>query len=502
LLYSEHTWGAHCSISQPANPFTCDQWRIKQSYALAADRQSRQLLNDAAQAGPWAPSTAEVACVDIFNTTSWPRRELVVIPNEISRGHNGLTDQHGRPVPAQRLANQDLAVLVPELPPLSGQRFTLTKQGEIKTDAPVNVYGAVIENDKVRIRVDEQTGGIVELKAQGIDANLADTGSGHAINDYLYLIGDDPSAMQRNGPVKITAPDRGPLVASLLVESDAPGCHKLLREIRLVAGTDYGELIDTVDKRRLEAASYHADEGKESVNFAFPFNVPDGQLRLDVPLGVIRPEHDQLPSACKNWLTMGRWADVSNHDFGVTWVTIDAPLVQVGGITATLLNSQTDPTVWRKTIEPTQKLYCWAMNNHWGTNYRAYQEGPVQFRFVLRPHLGPCNDPEASRLATAFSQPLVVAPGRGPAPSPSPLVRVEPAEVMVTGLKPSDDGKAIIVRLLGTSEPAVDAKLTWAPPAPTRIWLSDTSEQPRQEIAGEVQVPAWGLVTLRAELPD
>ena len=62
--------------------------------------------------------------------------------------------------------------------------------------------------------------------------------------------------------------------------------------------------------------------------------------------------------------------------------------MQVGDITATLLNSQYNPDSWRKTVEPTQKLYSWAMNNHWHTNYRAYQEGPVQFRFVLRPHRG------------------------------------------------------------------------------------------------------------------
>ena len=285
-------------------------------------------------------------------------------------------------------------------------------------------------------------------------------------------------------------------MASLLVESDAPGCYKLSREIRLAANADHVELMNTVDKKRLEAESYHANEGKESVNIAFPFNVPGGELRLDVPLAVMRPELDQIPSACKNWLTVGRWADVSNRDFGVTWVTLDAPLVQVGGITATLLNSQTNPDVWRKTIEPTQKLYSWVMNNHWGTNYRAYQEGPIVFRFVLRPHRG-TTVAEASRFATSFSQPLVAVPGRGAAPPATPLLRVESADVLVSGLKPSDDGRAIIVRLLGASDKTITTKLTWAQPEPVRLWSSDTSEQPRREVVGDVQVPAWGVVTLR-----
>jgi alpha-mannosidase len=301
--------------------------------------------------------------------------------------------------------------------------------------------------------------------------------------------------------VKIAVRDRGPLVASLLVQSDSPGCHRLSREIRLVAGADYVELHNTVDKKRLEAASYHARDGKESVNFAFPFHVPGGEMRLDVPLGVMRPEHDQMPSACKNWLTAGRWADVANRDFGVTWVTLDAPLVQVGGITATLLNSQTNPDIWRKKIEPTQKLYSWAMNNHWGTNYRAYQEGPVVFRYVLRPHRG-TTAAAASRFAIGFSQPLVAVPGRGAAPSATPLLRVEPADVLVTGLKPSDDGRAIIVRLFGASEKPASAKLRWPRRALPQLQLSDTSERPLRALTGDIPVPAWGVVTVRAELPE
>src|SRR5262249_26367691 len=29
MLYDEHTWGAHCSVSEPENPLTTGQWEIK-----------------------------------------------------------------------------------------------------------------------------------------------------------------------------------------------------------------------------------------------------------------------------------------------------------------------------------------------------------------------------------------------------------------------------------------------------------------------------------------
>jgi alpha-mannosidase len=298
--------------------------------------------------------------------------------------------------------------------------------------------------------------------------------------------------------VKITVRDRGPLVASLRVESDAPGCHKLVREVRLVADGDYVELLNTVDKKRLEAVSYHAAEGKESVSFAFPLNVPGGHVRLDVPLGVIRAEQDQMPSACKNWLTVGRWAEVANADFGVTWVTLDAPLVQVGGITATLLNSQTNPDIWRKKIEPTQKLYSWAMNNHWGTNYRAWQEDAVTFRYVLRPHRTP-DLAAAARFATGFGSPLLARPGGPAKPSGKPLLTVEPQDVLVSALKPADEGKAWIVRLWGASGETREAELRWGERCPRRVTHSDTSEAPGAPSGEQVRVPGHGLVTLRVE---
>ncbi len=222
---------------------------------------------------------------------------------------------------------------------------------------------------------------------------------------------------------------------------------------------------------------------------------------MDVGLAVVRPELDQIPASCKNWFSVQRWLDISNEKFGVTWAPVDAPLVEVGGITANLVGSQTDWRVWRQHVEPSQTIYSWAMNNHWHTNYRAYQEGPVVFRFVLRPHRGGWNDAEASRFATAWSQPLVAMPGRGAPPPATALVKVEPAEVHVVALKPSDDGKALIVRLLAAGGRPANATLTWPASGPKRLCLSDTSERPIRELPGDVPVPAWGVVTVRAELP-
>jgi alpha-mannosidase len=259
------------------------------------------------------------------------------------------------------------------------------------------------------------------------------------------------------------------------------------------------EVINLVDKKRLMARSYHDKEGKESLNFAFPFHVPDGSMVMDLPLGAAAIDKDQMPSACKNWLTVGRWVDVANKQHGVTWVTLDAPLVEVGYLSANLLNSQTNPDVWRKRIEKSQRLYSWAMNNHWGTNYRAYQDGPTVFRFILRPHRGKTDPAEATRFSTGFSQPLL-ATRAGRQPTAKPLLTLSSPDVVVVGLKPSDDQKAVIVRLFGASGEDRKVKLDWGSTQPKSVHLSDTSERPGSSIGKQVAVPGYGLITLRAEL--
>ncbi len=70
---------------------------------------------------------------------------------------------------------------------------------------------------------------------------------------------------------------------------------------------------------------------------------------------------------------------------------------------------------------------------------------------------------------------------------------------MITALEPSDDGKAWIVRLFGASGKTERIELAWADPAPQQVWLSDTSEQPRKKAGPSIEVPGWGIVTLRAE---
>ncbi len=528
LLYSEHTWGASASVTNPDAFMTRQQWNVKRQFALDGESQSKNLL--AATLGP-ASAGGEASVIDVFNTSSWPRTEVVLLSKELSMAGDRVKDIHGKPVPSQRLSTGELAILTGEIPPFSSVRFHLSA-GEAEAPAMrVSTTANLLDNGVVRARIDAQTGNLIEFTLHGDSANRIDTTCGAAANEYFFvegkdfaeiwkaqneaeglhyqddaLDGPDIGRIQRSGPAHISIEEQGPLVASLRIESSAPGCNSLVRRMRLVAGADWLDLSNTVDKKPAPVNPHPGNDkvarawsqygGKESVHFAFAFAVSDGKMHVDIPLAEMRPEIDQLSGSSKNWLPVGRWIDVANEHHGVTWVTLDAPLVEIGEMSATLVGSNHNPLLWRDSIAPTQKLYSWAMNNHWETNYRASQDGPVEFRYALRAHSG--YDPaEASRFAVGLSQPLLASVA-GSGPPLDPMLQIEPADVLAIALKPSEDGKARIIRLFGASGETRTATLHWSSP-PQHVWQSDISERPIRLLRGEVPVAGWDLVTLRVE---
>jgi len=505
ILYSEHTWGADVSVTRPLSQKTMEQWIIKKSYATEADSLSLQLLDGALPQGASIPNG-----IDIYNTNSWPRTDLILLSREQSAAGDRITDATGNTIPSQRLSTGELAFVAKDIPPFAARRYFVgngaAKPGAANPASPTTPAVAAdnqsLNNGIIKVIIDPTTGAITSLRNKSIDNEFVDTGSSGGLNDYLFLNGNNLKDLQRNGPVTINVKEQGPVLAELKVESKAPGVEKLVRNIRLVNGFDYIEMTNILDKLPAELDPHPGDyswanlHGKESLNFGFPFHVKEGTMRLDIPMAIMQPEKDQIPGSCKNWLEAGSWADVSNKDHGITWVTLDAPLVEVGGITATLLGGQSNPAVWRKHIEPTQKLYSWALNNHWETNYRAYQDGIITFRYALQPHK--TYDPVAStKLATGLSQPLVVAEAAGDTPT-TPRLQLSNQQLIALVLKPSTDGKAWVLTLFNPSEQAQSTMLVWNTPIGATHY-SNTTEEPQAAINGPVNVSPQDLVTLRVE---
>ena len=70
--------------------------------------------------------------------------------------------------------------------------------------------------------------------------------------------------------------------------------------------------------------------------------------------------------------------------------------------------------------------------------------------------------------------------------------------MIVASVKPSNDRRACIVRLFGVGGKTVRVTLRWGQ-SPRTVWISNLAEDPDKEVTGPVEVPAFGLITLRVQ---
>ena len=454
-FFDEHTWGAHNSTEEPDLPFVKQQWETKRKFALDAAAESREELESVLHATP--KTDVSHKAIQVYNTNSWPRTDVVLLPPEESSAGNRVIGPGGRTLRSQRLSTGDLAVLVDNIPPFSSEQLVVTAGQADRRDS-AKVIGNVLENDFLSLSINPQTGAIASLKWKKNGVELVDAARG-GLDEYLYVPGTDPTKAQRISNMHVRAKEQGNLVVSLLVEGNAPGAKHYSSEIRLVEGIDRVDVITNIDKVAVRQ--------KESVHIAFPFSVPEGQLRYDVADGVVRPEADQLAGACKNFFSVQSWVDISNRNYGITWSTANAPLVEIGDITAEQL--------WIKSIKTSSSIYSYVMNNYWHTNYKADQEGPVTFAYSVRAHAA-FDATEVAKFGAERRQPLIVGISKSPSPSHPPLMQLSSTKFLVSSIKPVA-GNSWLVHVYNPTATAQVAGLRWKNGESVSIRQSDAAGQ-------------------------
>ena len=477
MLYDEHTWGAYNSISEPDLPFVKGQWEIKRHFATDADSLSRELL-EASAVSEVKMKKGERA-IDVFNTNSWERTDVVLLSAEQSEAGDQVVDAAGTPIPSQRLSTGELAILVKTIPPMSSRRLVVRK-GTSQTAGDVSISGNTIENSHLSVSVNPNTGVISSFEWKRNGLQLAPQRQGGGVNEYLYVAGTDADSIRRVSNVKVSVKEKGRLLSSLLVEADAPGCKKFSFEVRVMDGINRVDIINRIDKEGIRS--------KEGVHIAFPFNVPQGQIRFDVAQGIVRPEEDQLPGACKNFFSVQSWVDISNDQRGVTWATPDAPLIEIGSITA--------EKKWMKDADNAQNFYSYVMNNYWHTNYKADQEGLATFRYSLQPH-GEYLVEDIVRFGLGQREPLIATTASGPAKGESSLYELESFSIVAVSTTPLVPEGAWLLCLYNPTGMAHTTDVQWNRNMSVSIHASDAFGRTGEAINEGIQVPAHGTVFVR-----
>jgi alpha-mannosidase len=480
LLFNEHTWGAYNSVDEPNDAKVKSEWAVKQGYTIKAERKADSLRKLVLKAG-------KSNIIDVYNTTSFTRTDVVYVPAALSKAGDLVKDAAGKQIPSQRLSTGELAFVADGIAQFNKKTYTINA-GKAFEQGVATVTTSGLSNGIYKVELNSKTGNIATLLKAGSGRNYVSSDS-VSFNQYLYMPGDTLKNLETSGKPIISIKEKGPLVVSLVIKSTAPGANGLTREIRLVNGLDKVELINTIDKKAIRR--------KESVHFAFPFNVPGAQVRYSIPWGSITAEADQLPYSNRNWYTMQRWVDVSNADYGVIWSSPDAPLFEIGDITtANLLGGLHHSPQWLSFTPQSPRIYSWVMNNLWHTNFRADQEGVVSFHYFIEAHEGAYDSYKANKQGLSNHQPFIVSAAANDKGLP---FIINGKDIYVESIKMADDGKGIIAQIVSCGPDDSKVQITAKNKGALKIWTSNLSEERKSSLGDDFTIAAKGMITIRVE---
>ena len=481
LLFSEHTWGAWNSISDPEIKFVTGQWKIKKSYVVKADSIARKLLRGLMSSDEM---NKVVDNFYVYNSSSWQRSDIIKIPESVKIIGTTVIDEEGNLVPTQILTNGDLVFTAKNVPPFGfkGYKIVKDKNGNDKKSPLINY---TLSNNHYTLSFNEENSAINFLGKTGDNFNYVDMNNRLGLNEFIHTGKNAENPIYTKGG-KIIGYENGPVIKSILIKSDAEGCNDLLQEVTLFNDLDKIEIVNTIDKKK--------EYDKENIRFAFPLNVRNAVSRIDLAWAVIQPEKDQLIGSNKNYFTAQRWVDISNNNNGFTLSTIEAPFVEFGGMNAEAWMSSPDKE-WFSNTSSSSLCYSWAMNNSWHTNFKASQEGVVSFKYSIQAH-SQFDYLSAYKFGVESSQPLHIIYNDDTVKKYYQTIELDStSSLVITMMKPSEDGN-LMVRIFNPTD-KTDSSNIRVGTNEYLLYLSSGDEEEKEQIGNKITLNPFEVVTLK-----
>ncbi len=454
LLFTEHTWGSHLSISKPDDPEVISQWEKKSGFAKTADR-VLDSLEAAFQTGDG---------ITVVNTQSWERSEIALIPEHLSRQGNLVINKEGDTIVSQRLTTGELAIYAEGIPAFGTRSFLVlpgaahVSEGFHGNNCEIisNGYYSLSETDGTKLIIKDKKGNIL------LDPVFSK-------NDSLYRYVSHSGSIQDTSYATLTSINKlesGPLLASYQLSYDAPGFQEFSVEVRLRYMEDYIEIINRANK--LEVRS------KERGSLNFPLVADNARIAYEIPGGVVNRETDILPGSNHSYLTIQRFLELRDDHHGYVFVSLDAPIMRV--------QRSTQKTTLESVL----------IDNYWHVNFRASQQGPLCFRYYIR------SQEErdliaAGKLGLEVYQPLMVLSSQK-IRREFPLLGIASESIIATACRPAGTEEEYEVRLFNLSpSPAGGTILV---KQGSRIFTGKPAEKNSIEISNGVLLEPFEIKTV------
>ncbi|MCU0780657.1 MAG: discoidin domain-containing protein [Akkermansiaceae bacterium] len=518
LLYHEHTNAIDFIAPQieRMRQYETEQAEHREMVTEAQDF-TREVTADAMESLAGQATTSADDNLLVFNPLPRQRTDVVrFLPDGDSTPVRIVDTSTGRDIPHQVLPDGSWVFLASDVPPTGYKTFALHPAGSATECRTVD--SRLLENDFYRVKFDARTGGISSLFDREFDAELVDQGAPHHLGEYLYerierLDSKATPAWYRAESPQVSAVS-GPVADVVTVASTGRGVESIVQTVLLYRNLkriDFTLDMIKAPSGRTSHSPATSLLNKESAYIALPFSVPDHRFRHELPGGVAEPIRDQFEGSCTAFYAVRHFSDVSNSRYGVTVSPVESALVEYGHPrSCPLLPLHEDDFEREMRYPDNSRMYLYLLNNMFSVNVRWDQSGPMRFSWALRSHAGDWRQGKAAEFGWDIHSPLVAHRIRGRRDGPlgpaAGFLKVEPANVVCTTIKPSEaNGSGFVLRFHETSGLACDVKVN-LPLLPdiTNVTETDLIENdlPQKIQLGKgssfgFAIPAFGIKTIR-----
>ncbi len=361
---------------------------------------------------------------------------------------------------------REILFVAEDVPPLG---YKVYKIEELKESKPIRDKATedyVVENEFYRVEVDPGRGVAISLYDKELGRELADANAPHGFGQVVVReSGTSKQHVMEN--IRVRRGFDGPVMKSIIVEGTAYGFPLIVEEITLYNGIKRVDFNVRVLKDSTALLELYV---------VFPFRMEKPRFTYEGPNIVVKPPRDQLPGSHTCYYPVQHWVHVYDEDgdFGVAWSPIDTHLAMLGGlwpVGVSFAHHGVTPLGYPNKelrVEEFKKgyIYSFVLENNFRTNFYMTQTGDLLLRYSLTSHRGDWNNGVAMRHGWGASSPLTpvftIGGWKGVLPMKAcSFCEVSQPNILVTALKPSEDGEGIVVRLWETlgRETKVEIKL-------------------------------------------
>ena len=458
LFYDEHTFGHSESVRSPYEFDTWEQRSLKQSYVWEAYR-NVSLLGEIAMGSlqQYVPKL-EVPTLVVYNTLNWSYSGIAKVyidHQQLPTTHDfEIVDKEGRVMPAQASETRSDGtywnIYVKDIPALGYAQYYIRVKDtpRKKLVKETKFTNPRVENQWYTIDFHPYKGVITKLYDKELGKQLLTENAEWALGEFIYELMDKRSTMEqykmpqffRRSPewMRFVHFQEGPIWNSYRFVTDTPGgrgADNLIVEYRIY---NVEKKIEIYYKFRKEAIT-----DPEAVYVAFPYELADGKIWLDVPGGNIEAGIDQIKGSSNDWYTVQNYAAARNHNSQIIMCSPEIPLMQFGAINTGRYEAGATPQ--------STNMYSWPMNNYWVTNFNADQMGQVQWSYFITSSADNSIQ-RATRFAweNRISLRTRVLPAGNDAQSlvsATSIFHIVPDNLLLVNMKPVKNERAVLLQL-------------------------------------------------------